>query len=149
MNIQSIFQVSTWTHLVGEGRAQSDAYPAAYRNSQTPFNRGDIVGLTVGFIDSNFSKASLIADRASLVTSPESPLNLSNTEVMRASLSVGTYGSLSIVRTPSMSEEVSDGSLMDTGMVLTKDLDVAQMMNPLTCMNKVSNEKILINIIDC
>jgi hypothetical protein len=96
---------------------------------------------------SNLSKASFTADRDSAETSPESPLNLSNTVVISASLSVGMYGSLSIVSTSSLSEEVSDGSLMNTFDALVADLGRFKRLNPWTFATSATNEGMPMRIV--
>mmetsp|Transcript_27617 Transcript_27617/g.64003 ORF Transcript_27617/g.64003 Transcript_27617/m.64003 type:complete len:206 (-) Transcript_27617:314-931(-) len=55
---------------VGDGRVHSGEYPAAYRSSQTPLRRGDVAGSGVGFMASSLTRASLIAERVSALTSP-------------------------------------------------------------------------------
>ena len=79
---------------MGEARAQSDVYPAAYRISQTPLRRGDMVGSWVGFVASNFNNASLMAVLVSLDTSPNEGRE-SKTELTKESASVGVNRSLS------------------------------------------------------
>jgi len=77
--------------LVGLFNAQSLSYPPAYLSDQTPFNNGDDVGLDVGFMDSNLSKASLTLARVSLLVSSEPPGGRSSRmEVMMDSEGVGS-----------------------------------------------------------
>ena len=106
-----------------------------------------MVGFVVGFMASNLSKASFTAARDSADTSPESPLKLSSTEVISASLSVGMYGSLSIVSMPSLSDEVSEGSLMKTCVVLVVDLGKAMRLKPWTLAANATIEAMTIRIL--
>jgi hypothetical protein len=61
-------------YLVGDGKAHSGEYPAAYRRLQTPFKSGLLVGFLVGFMASRPRRASLIFARASL----DNPAPLTN-----------------------------------------------------------------------